>query len=264
MEFQQILAPLSLSNGEQCQFEIPADWGQGRALFGGMAAAIAFSYLQSLLGPEAKVRSLAVSFIAPIAPGPALLKREILRVGKSVQHAEVRIYQQDQLALVLLASFGAARTSAVEHQPALVDISAKTLAQLPKQGPVPEFTRHFDYQLTLGGFPFSGTQSVQMHGRNRFSTANTQKPCTVAEIIALIDAWPPATLSWLNMPAPASSLTWSLEFITTDFSFTATDWWYYQAQIDAAHEGYSHIEARFCDAAGQLVAISRQTVTVFA
>jgi acyl-CoA thioesterase len=264
MEFQQVLAPLNQASCESCYFDIPEDWGQGRALFGGMAAAIAFSYLQALLGDAAKVRSLSVSFIAPIAPGPVQLKREILRIGKSVQHAEVRIYQQEQLALVLLASFGAARTSVVEHQPELIDISAPVMAQLPKQGPVPEFTQHFDYQLTSGGFPFSGTAAVQMSGRNRFSQQSTQSPCSVAELIALIDAWPPATLSWLQAPAPASSLTWSLEFLTTDFAFTANDWWYYRAQIDAAHEGYSHIEARFIDAAGKLVAISRQTVTVFA
>lgn len=264
MEFQQVLAPLNVESGEQCVFEIPADWGQGRALFGGMAAAIAFRYLRALLGDAAKVRSLAVSFIAPIAPGPALLKREILRVGKSVQHAEVRIYQQDQLALVMLASFGAARPSSVEHQPELMDLSAPVLAKLPKQGPVPEFTRHFDYELTEGGFPFSATASVHMHGRNRFSGPAISGPCSVEAVIALIDAWPPATLSWLQAPAPASSLTWSLEFLTTDFDFAATDWWYYRAEIDAAHEGYSHIEAKFIDAAGKLVAISRQTVTVFA
>lgn len=264
MEFQQVLAPLNAETRDQCEFEIPADWGQGRALFGGMAAAIAFGYLKSLLGDAAKVRSLAVSFIAPIAPGPGLLKREILRVGKSVQHAEVRIYQQDQLALVMLASFGAARPSTVEHQAELIDLSAPVLAQLPKQGPVPEFTRHFDYELTAGGFPFSGNAAVKMSGRNRFNGPATAAPCSVEAVIALIDAWPPATLSWLSAPAPASSLTWSLEFLTSDFAFAATDWWYYQAQIDAAHEGYSHIEARFIDAAGQLVAISRQTVTVFA
>ncbi len=264
MEFQQVLAPLNQPDGEQCQFDIPADWGQGRALFGGMAAAIAFRYLQALLGDNAQVRSLSVSFIAPIAPGPAMLKREILRIGKSVQHAEVRIYQQEQLALVMLASFGATRDSEVAHQPPLFDISAPVLAQLPKQGPVPEFTQHFDYQLTSGGFPFTGNKAIQMGGRNRFSGVASQASCSIAELIALIDAWPPATLSWLSAPAPASSLTWSLEFLTNDLDFTAHDWWYYQATIDAAHEGYSHIEARFIDAAGKLVAISRQTVTVFA
>lgn len=264
MDFHQILAPLQQSVGHQCDFEIPADWGQGRALFGGMAAAIAFSYLQALLGKEATVRALSVSFIAPIAPGSATLTREVLRVGKSVQHAEVRIYQQDQLALVMLASFGASRASTLIHVPAQAELLTSVVAALPKQGPVPEFTRHFDYELTAGGFPFTGSSALQMTGRNRFSHHTQQKPCDVAELLALIDAWPPATLSWLTQPAPASSLTWYVEFLTTDFQFTANDWWYYRARIDAAMEGYSHIEAHCHDQQGRLVAISRQTVTVFA
>lgn len=264
MSVEQIVAELAQPEGQSYQFVIPESWGQGRALFGGMAAAVAFKYLAAMLPAESLVRAISVSFIAPIAPGPVVLKREILRVGKSVQHAEVRIYQQDQIALVLLASFGASRASTIRHQPAPIQTDIAVSMDFPKRGPVPEFTKHFDYQLMQGGLPFSGQQALILLGRNRLAEQSLEPKCTVAELLALIDAWPPATLSWLSAPAPASSLTWSLEFIRHDWQASANDWWYYRATIDAAEEGYSHIGAEIFDDAGQLIAISRQTVTVFA
>ncbi|MFT4941090.1 MAG: acyl-CoA thioesterase [Paraglaciecola sp.] len=67
----------------------------------------------------------------------------------------------------------------------------------------------------------------------------------------------------LRWPAPASSMSWKVEFIHPHSTFQPTDWFAYQAQTRQAADGYGHTEANIWDAKGKLIAVSRQTVTIF-
>ena len=87
---------------------------------------------------------------------------------------------------------------------------------------------------------------------------------TEAHLLALVDAWPPATLPWLNKPAAGSTLTWTIEFVQPVASLSTLDWCKYCAVIEHSRDGYGHTAACTWNAAGELLAISRQTVTVFA
>lgn len=195
------------------------------------------------------------------------MSRRILRQGKSVIQAMVEITQQDQVALVLLASFGAERPSAFQILAEPAPAFAGQAMVLPKQGPAPEFTRHFDYQICRGAMPFSGGTATELGGRIRFAEGKSTT-VGVLELLALVDAWPPVSLTLLNQPAPASSLTWTIEFIqphqASGTVASTTDWWSYLASIEHGADGYHHIEAKLWQPDGQLAAISRQTVTVFA
>ncbi len=263
MQFNQVMAQFAPGQNDDLAFEVPSAWGQGRAVFGGMAAALALQHLLQLLPATTQLRSLSVSFVAPLNAGPAQVKRKVLRQGSSVIQAMAEIQQQGQTMLVLLASFGSPRSSNYQ----IAGISAPEwntpVATLPKHGPVPEFTTHFDYEIQQGTLPFSGSQQPTLGGQIRFSdglACNTG----YAELLALIDAWPPVSLTLLTAPAMASSLTWTVEFVGNCRQFSTADWWRYLANIEYAADGYHHIEAKLWDPAGQLIAISRQTVTVFA
>lgn len=267
MDFVSCLAQLQQKEGESALFQVPDNWGQGRALFGGIAAALALQYLSGWVTDGIRLRSLTVSFVAPLAPGEATATRRLLRQGKSVVQAQVELSQQGQVALVLLASFGVARPSAVQHkaaQQAAIPFEPTGLS-LPDSAVVPEFTRHFDYRISHGGLPFSGVQSVDFGGFVRFRqpAQHGSKECSLMQLLALIDAWPPATLPWLTSPAPASTLCWTLELLTDHLEAAADDWWSYLAHIDAAADGYGHIQAKVHDKNGILVALSRQTVALF-
>lgn len=67
----------------------------------------------------------------------------------------------------------------------------------------------------------------------------------------------------LKQPAPASSLTWTLEFVEPLPQQSGGDWWQYLAEVEQAADGYGVTQARLWDASGKLVALTRQTVTVF-
>ena len=87
------------------------------------------------------------------------------------------------------------------------------------------------------------------------------------DLVALIDAWPPAILQMLKQPTPASSLTWTVEFPAVDdlqLAAESNPWWQYRAITESAQNGYAHISAHIWGQGGRLVAISRQTATVFA
>ena len=264
MHFSQVMQQFGVDKPYSLIIEVPAAWGQGRAVFGGMAAALAMAHLLPVIPSGMPLRSVSVSFVAPLNAGPAKVQRHILRQGKSVIQAQVNIEQDGQVALVMLASFGAARPSA--HQLAgdlAPDWQTDRTLTLPKQGPVPEFTTHFDYRIAHGQLPFSASPLRQLGGDIRMA-GNESRQAGVLELLALVDAWPPVSLTRLDQPAPASSLTWTLEFIAHDLPFNNTDWWRYLAEIDYGADGYHHIAAKLWQPDGKLAAISRQTVTVFA
>ena len=92
----------------------------------------------------------------------------------------------------------------------------------------------------------------------------SSKIACVPEILALLDAWPPAVFTMLKKPASGSSLTWTISFVEQPEDCTASDWWQYQANIESSNHGYSHIDASLWDKNGRVAVISRQTVSVFA
>jgi acyl-CoA thioesterase len=264
MRFDQVIAQFNVEQPDNLSILVPENWGQGRAVFGGMAAALALQHVLYVIPSDMSLRSVSVSFVAPLNAGEAIVKRRVLRRGGSVIQTCIEITQQDQSMLVMLASFGKHRSSEYflegEDVPSWSSDEVKTL---PKKGPVPEFTRHFDYQILQGSLPFSRGNLRSLGGQIRFNE-DVESNVTYPELLALIDAWPPVSLTLLSSPAAASSMTWTVEFIDDMRDFKASDWWVYLANIEYAADGYHHIEAKMWRPDGKLAAISRQTVAVFA
>lgn len=257
MTFDEILAQVTDSAAQ-----IPDGWGQGRACFGGLVAAVLYAPLGRLIN-DRPVRSLTVSFVGPVAPGPTVVETEILRTGKSVTQAMSRLRQGDATLAVMLASFGTARASEISVASAAPPHGKgpeEGMAMPRVKGLVPDFTLHFDFRWTEGDPPFTKSDRGLIGGWVRFA----EKPQNegVEALLALVDAWPPAVLPMYPRPAPGSSLTWTIEFLQ-DGPFTG-DWWQYRADTEYAADGYCHAAANLWNDKGEMVAISRQTVAVFA
>lgn len=252
--------------GTDGQMSVPDSWGQGRTLFGGLSAALAYRVLRNRIADDRVLRNLSVSFVGPIATDqPFGFEVEILREGKNVTQALARIIQNGQTAQVLLASFGVARNSktGVENQerpPFEWPDKPTFLPHIPQV--TPQFFQHVDLAMVIGGYPFSGASTAHHGGYMRFKQA--PETVTDAHLIALIDTWPPTLLQQLKQPAPASSLAWNMEFLHPHRPVQPDDWFAYHCDTRQAGEGYGHTEANIWDAHGELVAVSRQTVTVFA
>lgn len=261
MSLNHIIASIN-SDGH---VDVPGGWTQGRALFGGLLAALMCRALEQKVGQNLPLRSATINFIAPASDGPLHCQAEIFRQGKSVTQGECRAIQNGQVVAVLLASFGVARESviSINECPAPVFSPPEESIKLPFiEGVTPEFIQYYDFRWAHGGLPYSRSAKADIGGWVRELGARDR--VDYADLLALVDSWPPAVLPMLSTPAPASSMTWTVEFMPKAVSGSGQQWWQYLAESEFAAEGYVHSRARLWDESGNLVAISRQTVTVFA
>ncbi|WP_085640482.1 MULTISPECIES: acyl-CoA thioesterase II [unclassified Pseudomonas] len=252
----------------QPELSVPAEWGQGRASFGGLVAALQYEVMRAEVPVERPVRSLAITFVGPVEPEvPVSFEVEVLREGKAVSQVLGRATQNGQVVTLMQGSFGGSRTSevAVDAQPAPQMKHWDDCQELPYiKGVTPEFMRHLAMRWSVGGMPFTGNKSRDMGGWVRLRGDVPEEPVNESHLLALVDAWPPALLPFLSKPAPGSTLTWTVEFVQPLRDLTTLDWCKYLAQIEYAADGYGHVAAKLWSAKGELIAMSRQTVTIFA
>lgn len=246
---------------------IAQSWGQGRASFGGLAAALVYEAMRAKVTDGRPVRSLAVTFVGPAQPGvPISFEAEVLREGKAVSQLLGRAVQNGQVVTLVQGSFGASRESVirVDAEPAPQVKPASDCQELPYIPNVtPEFTRFLAMRWAIGAMPFTGNPQREMGGWVQLRGEDEVEVINEAHLLALVDAWPPAVLPHLSAPAPGSSLTWTIEFVQPLQHLTTQDWFLYRAHIEHARDGYSHVAAALWSDKGELLAISRQTVTVF-
>ena len=145
---------------------IPAEWAQGRASFGGLVAALQYEAMRAKVPADRPVRSLAITFVGPVAPNAALsFEVDVLREGKAVSQVLGRAMQNGQVVTLVQGSFGASRPSevTVTAEPAPEMKHWDECQELPCiPGITPEFMRHLAMRWTVGGLPFSGNTSRQM------------------------------------------------------------------------------------------------------
>lgn len=249
---------------EQGQATVPEGWGQGRAAFGGLLAALLYQHAAITVAKDQVLRSFSLSFVAPVAPGSLSIHSEVLRQGKSVLQVQVTARQAQQVAAVMLLSFGAARPSEL-HVPAAAAPAMKTPQYsqiLPFiKGMTPDFLAHIELAWAQGDMPFTGSETPDFAGHMRYR--EPLSATSIAAFIGLVDAWPPSLLPMFKRPAPASSLTWTMELVGDPTPYAGDSWWQYQVITDHCADGYGQSRASVWSPDGQLMALSRQTVTVF-
>jgi acyl-CoA thioesterase len=79
----------------------------------------------------------------------------------------------------------------------------------------------------------------------------------------MIDCIPSVIVQLMSAPAPSSSLTWTLQFLRHDHSFSPEAWWRIDAEVNSAGSGYSCESCVLLDPLGRPAAVARQMVAVF-
>ncbi len=255
----------SIAPSSSPSISVPADWTQGRTVFGGLSAALVFAAIKRQVNSDRVIRSITFNFVGPLEYKlPFTIEVDVLRQGKNATQVIGKALQGGKVAVLCQACFGVARKSKinVENQQShgmQLPKKPKFIPQIPKV--TPKFLRHFDLAMDQGSLPFTGSKTSKIHGWMRLSDKDSV--ITEAELIGLVDAWPPTVLQLLRWPAPASTMTWNMEFIETNITYTAEDWFAYQAETRHAASGYAHSDANIWDKNGKLLVISRQTVGIF-
>lgn len=261
MHLSQILDSMR-AEGTDCFVEVGEDWGQGRATFGGLVAAVGNEAMRRLVPRDRVLRSLQTTFVGPAPPGAWTLSTRVLRVGKAVSTTQCEINVDGEVAAVLVGVYGSARSTRVavplSGSPPLR--SADELAEvLITFDGAPRFIQHFAVRWIEGPALFTG---VRTPGK-AFIRHRDPARLTESHMIALADCLPPAAMSMFAAPAPASSLVWTLELVKHTFDFPSDSWWRVEHDIDAAKDGYVNQSGVLYDPSGAPAALSRQLVAVF-
>jgi len=247
-------------------FTIDEKWAQGRSVFGGLSAALVLTHIEAQTGLTDKdLRTLNVHFCgAIVANEECQFSCTVLSDGKSISQVQGQLIQDGKVKTLVMACFGAQRNSSIKV-PGIQLPDIKTVNESLKfphiKGVTPNFIEHMDMRFTSKQFPFSGSDNATLSGYMRFDDA--PQVFSDAAVLALIDAWPPAVLTMLNKPAPASTVTWNIEFIQPRGELKTTDYLYYECNVLLADLGYAHTEGTIYHPNGELLALSRQLVAVY-
>ncbi|MBU2978973.1 thioesterase family protein [Alteromonas sp. C1M14] len=244
---------------------IPKSWSQGRTAFGGISAGMIYQAIVSQVTDERVLRAYTTNFVGPLQVDfPFTVEVNCLRSGKNVSHFTAQIVQNHRVCVFVQACFGQGRKSKIHI--ASTDMhgmdepkKAKFIPLIPKV--TPKFFQHFELAIEKGGMPFLGHKDSAYHGFIRY-----KKPpqyISDAHLISMIDAWPPTILQQLRWPAPASTVSWNLEFLHPHQEVPSNAWFAYKAETRQAGNGYSHTEATIWNQYNDVIALSRQTVAVF-
>lgn len=262
--FTPLLAQ-SRVDGDALIFNVSEDWTQGRTAFGGLQAAMALTAMRKLVPAHIPLRVLQVTFIGPVVVGDVAVHARVLRTGKSVTHAEARLMSGGEIGCLVVGVFGSERESSLKVDNTVYPElpAADSLKNMPLfPGITPRFLEHCALRWARSTPPFSGASEAHTGIYIRLDEPVTSD----AHMVALCDIIPTPALSMLKKPAPASSLTWTLELLRNDYTETSAEpgWWLMDAEVTRGEGGYLSQTALLWDAQRRPVALSRQTVTVFA
>jgi hypothetical protein len=252
------------------RFTAGADWGQGRTLFGGLLSTMSVVAMRDVCGQDWPLRTLQTSFVGPVTPGAFEVQVILLRQGKHVRQVQALVRQTDAqgqsvVAGVLLAVFGNARESSLPLLTQVQRPAAKSIdesMQLPfLPGLTPNFVQHVDFRLSEGGFPFTGGEHWSDCNFLRLHDSAGLDPELLC--ILLADAGPTPALSRLKAPAPASSVSWSLELRPVPDADVHAHWRTDKDTL-AAGEGYVNDRTLLWTPDGRLAALGYQVQGIYA
>jgi len=245
---------------------VDSTWMQGRTAFGGLIATLANRAMRQLVPADRPLRALQAVFIGPIPEGEAVFTPTVSRVGKAVTLTRCTAHSGGEVSMTVTAMYGAGRESVLNIKPPAqrCEVAPNDAKEKPyKEGSgLPTFLQHYQQRWARGARLFSQATDARMSVYLRYRNEDVART-TEAHALALMDAIPSPALALMDKPSPASTLSWTLELLDTQFDFGIDEWWRLDADVDAAAEGYVVHSSQVVNPAGRIAAISRQVVTVY-
>lgn len=250
--------------GDGFTIEAPADWAQGRTLYGGITAAFAYEAVRRSHEGLGQLRSAQLSFIGPAA-GKLRFTSSLLRRGKSSALIAADCFNEDGHAARALFVFGAARESKVTHDffPMPNVPMPNEVSSFRKEGGVAPrgFWNNFETRLASGARLFDKEAArPEFAVWTRFLDAGGADPTTA--LLAIADCLPPAAMVFFPQPGPISTMTWTVDIARVPASLDG--WHLLWAASEQAANGYSLQNMAMWSDAGELIAVGRQNVAIFA
>lgn len=257
--FPETLAALAIEDGVG-HAAIAEDWMQGRTVFGGLSAALAFRYA-SIRWDLAPLRSAQIAFSARASESLEFGGQQLAK-GRSSSFVSVDVRSDGANALRCLFVCGtqrAARTAIAAMPPPRVDGPEAGAIFLSSDMAAPRYVEHFEYRLAEGARPWTGSSGEIYFSawvRHRDGGARGS-----GALLALADAAPPAVAAALAAPVPVSTMTWQADFLGDEAAFDP--WKLLSVRLESNQDGYSNETLVLWSRSGQPLLVGRQLYAVF-
>jgi acyl-CoA thioesterase len=258
MSFAELIDAVP-ADGRETHLPQAAGWMQGRTLYGGASAALAFAATQKALPDLPPLRAAQVGFLAPVGDTMAL-RAELVRQGRNVTLARAEIACDGRPALTALFVFGGEREANAVHPAPKADPwpgapeDAETVEMNTGNG---YFTDNFELRRAQDergpGEPVV-RRWLRLRDRSGLDPA--------LEAILVGDTLPPGAMRAMRRQGPLSSINWSFNLLEPSPT-TRDGWWLAEAASDHADHGYSSERLRLWNADGAQILAGMQAAAIF-
>ena len=258
MSTANLLDPITADAGET-RFSGLDHWMQGRTLYGGASALIAYTAVTRAFPDLPPLRGAQIAFVAPTGPEMEL-RREVVRQGRNVAQVRSEIWCEGTCALTAFWLFGTDRQPNALHDAAPVDEwpGAPEEAEPAMHGKGPAFIQN-NFEI-LRAQEQQGPGAPVVRRWARLTERGGLDP--VSELILMGDVLPPGAMRAMQRQGPLSSINWSFNLLDSAPA-TRDGWWLAETASQHADAGYSSERLRLWNADGKQILDGMQCVAVF-
>ena len=257
MSIASLLDPITPTPGS-VTLENAEAWLQGRTLYGGASALIAYTAAVRAYPDLPPLRAAQIAFSGPV--GEMFDTRvSVLRAGRNVTQLRSELVVEGEVGLAATFVFGAAREANAIH-PAPPCEPWPGTPEEAEALPNPE-ALHF-----IGNFELRRAQDETGPGfplvRRWLRLRDEQGLDPISRLVLIGDTLPPGSMRAMRRRGPLSSVNWSFNILDPEAE-TRDGWWLAETASDHADLGYSSERLRLWNADGKLVMVGMQAAAIF-
>ena len=212
MTIASLLEPITGKPGP-ARLTHASDWMQGRTLYGGASALVAYTMATRAFPDLPPLRAAQVGFVAPLGEEISM-SAEIVRQGRNVTQLRSEIYNESGLALTAFWLFGAGREAnaqrpadPVVNWPGPPGEHAEAM-----KGRGPSFIeKNFDIRFAQ---PKDEDHGATIRRWSRLTEQHNLDP--ISRLVLMGDVLPPGAMRIMQRKGPISSINWSFNILDPD------------------------------------------------
>ena len=258
MTIASLLSPITGRPGP-VELTQAQDWMQGRTLYGGASALIAYTMATRAFSDLPPLRAAQVGFVAPVGQSVEL-NAEIIRQGRNVTQVRSEIHSDGKVALTALWLFADARETNAERpaDPPTNWPGPPEENAVAMKGEGPTFIQN-NFEIRFGQSK-DGDHGATIRRWARLTEEHDLDP--VGKLVLMGDVMPPGAIRAMQRSGPISSINWAFN-ILDPLTQSPQGWYLAENASQHADLGYSSERLRMWDTDGKQVIEGLQCVAVF-
>ena len=246
---------------------VPDGWQQGRGAWGGLVIGALIKAIEASEADTTRtVRSISANLVAPAVVGEHTIQTECVRRGSTVATWAATVRDaQDRIVAVSTVIMGAPRTLVAGPDfttwGSMVSpdvLAATEVDVLPLGAPLgPVFAQHIEARV-VSGIPAEAGELTTL-GWIDYATPVS---ATAASLLALVDAWWPASLVALDAMRPIATVAFSANLMVDPGAPGPMFPLIHHGEVTSAVEGYTSEHRRLWTADGRLVVDNLQSIVL--